>query len=118
MGAAGLAYLLERVALLEDRVRALVAHRRRTDTAPEDPFRGLYLSDEAVDRLLAPPDPAAMLPGADGLLAAERDAAAAEAAGADVRLRRLARDAGLTALDVELLLIALVPDLDSRFERL
>ena len=35
-----------------------------------------------------------------------------------LRLRRLARDAGLTPLDVELLLIALLPDLDTRFERL
>ena len=28
-------------------------HRRRDDPSPEDPFRGLYLSDEHVDRLLA-----------------------------------------------------------------
>ena len=35
-----------------------------------------------------------------------------------LRLRRLARDAGLTPLDVELLLVALLPDLDTRFERL
>ena len=34
------------------RVRALVAQRRRDDPSPEDPFRGLYLSDEHVDRLL------------------------------------------------------------------
>ena len=39
-------------------------------------------------------------------------------AGAVIRLRRLAADAGLTELDVELLVISLVPDLDSRFERL
>ena len=36
----------------------------------------------------------------------------------DVRLRRLARQADLSSLDVELLIIALLPDLDSRFERL
>ena len=35
-----------------------------------------------------------------------------------IRLRRLAADAGLTEVDVELLVISLVPDLDSRFERL
>jgi hypothetical protein len=39
--------------VVETRVRALVAHRRRDDPSPEDPFRGLYLSDEHVDRLLA-----------------------------------------------------------------
>ena len=43
---------------------------------------------------------------------------AAIADGASIRLRRLAADAGLTDLDVELLVISLVPDLDSRFERL
>ena len=39
---------------VEERVRALVAHRRAGDPDPDDPFRGLYLSDETVDRLLAP----------------------------------------------------------------
>ena len=48
----------------------------------------------------------------------ERDADAAERAGADLRLRRLARSFGLDPYDVELLLIALAPDLDPRFERL
>jgi hypothetical protein len=38
-----------------------------------------------------------------------------EQSGADIRLRR---DAALTPLDVELLMVALLPDLDSRFERL
>ena len=43
----GLDYLSGRVGLVEGRVRALVAHRRRDDPNPDDPFRGLYLSDEA-----------------------------------------------------------------------
>src|SRR6478609_8826905 len=47
---------------------------------------------------------------------AEADASIAE--GTPIRLRTLASEAGLTDLDVELLVIALVPDLDSRFERL
>ena len=29
-----------------------VDHRRADDPAPDDPFRGLYVNDEAVDRLL------------------------------------------------------------------
>lgn len=57
---AGLQHLLDRVGLVEDRVRALVVLRRTTDPAPDDPFRGLYLSEETVDRLLSPPDPAAL----------------------------------------------------------
>ncbi len=113
----GLAHLLGRARLVEDRIRTLVTHRRRTDPAPDDPFRGLYLSDETVDALLAPGDPA---PAADPQRRDSLEAAAdrAEAAGESVRLRSLARAAGLTALDVELLVIALVPDLDARFERL
>ena len=46
------------------------------------------------------------------------EAEQAERSGIDIRIRRLAREAGLTSLDVELLMISLLPDLDSRFERL
>ncbi len=113
-----LAYLLGRATLVEQRVRALVVDRRAGDPHPDDPFRGLYLTDETVDRLLD--DTAAEAVDIDVEPLAELDAraGAAEADGADLRLRRLARDAALSALDVELLLIALLPDLDSRFERL
>ena len=45
-------YLLARLRIVESRVRALVAQRRRDDPGPEDPFLGLYLSDEHVTRLL------------------------------------------------------------------
>lgn len=114
---AGLAYLLGRVGLVEDRIRVLVQHRRADDPAPDDPFRGLYVTDEVVEKLLAP---AAAPPRADGAAREqiETQADAAEAGGARIRLRRLAAEAGLTALDTEILVIALVPDLDSRFERL
>ena len=112
-----LGYLLRRVGLVEDRIRSLVTHRRADDPAPDDPFRGLYLTDEVVDQLLAPsreppePDRAARA-------ATEGAAAAAEEHGAVIRLRRLANEATLSDLDVEILVICLVPDLDSRFERL
>ena len=53
-----------------------------------------------------------------GLAACEAEADQAEVAGADMRLRRLGRTFGLDGLDIELLLVALVPDLDPRFERL
>ncbi len=114
---AGLTYLLRRVGLVEDRIRVLVLHRRADDPAPDDPFRGLYLTDEVVDQLLAP---AGRPPGPDRAARerVEAEADAALAAGAQIRLRRLALDAGLTDLDTEILVVALVPDLDSRFERL
>jgi hypothetical protein len=114
------AYLLARLRIVETRVRVLVAHRRRDDPAPDDPFRGLYLSDEHVDRLLAGGGEAAAVEGAgaDDLAVLEDAAARIEAAGTPIRLRRLAERAGLDDLDVDLLLVALAPDLDSRFERL
>jgi hypothetical protein len=113
----GLGHLFARVALVEARVRAMVEHRRRDDPAPDDPFRGLYLTDDDVDRLLA-----ARAPGPprddDAVHEVERACDEAEAAGSPSRLRALQRAFGLTDLDVEILLAALVPDLDARFERL
>jgi hypothetical protein len=48
----------------------------------------------------------------------EADADVAEASGADLRLRRLTHAFDLDDIDIELLLVALAPDLDPRFERL
>ena len=106
-----LGHLIGRAGLVEWRVRTLVAERRAGDPAPDDAFRGLYLSDEAIDQLLDA--------GADAPVpvAAEAIAELDRAAGPDVRLLRLARSATLTDLDVELLLLAAMPDLDPRFER-
>jgi len=101
-----LGYLLRRVGLVEDRIRALVTHRRTDDPAPDDPFRGLYLTDEVVDQLLAPsrepPEP-----DRSGRAAIEDAATLAERDGAVIRLRRLAREAALSDLDVEILVICL-----------
>lgn len=117
---ASLEHLRARLDVVTGRVAAVVARRRSSDPDPDDRFRGLYVGDEHVDRLLAgapsalpPADPQA----AAALAAAEEAADRAEAAGADLRLRRVARAFGLDELDVELLLVALAPDLDVRFER-
>ncbi|WP_410597533.1 ATP-binding protein [Amycolatopsis sp. lyj-23] len=97
-----LEHLFERLARLEQRIRDAVGSRRAADPNPDDPFRGLYLSDETIDALLEghrePFGPFAdSVPGG--------------------RLAPLAERAGLTGVDVELLLVALAPDLDSRFEQ-
>jgi hypothetical protein len=114
-----LAHLLERVAVIEERIRRAVAERRAVDPQPDDPFRGLYLSDETVDRLLgsSAPEPRE----ADESLRlrhAESAADDAQAEGHVVRLRRLAATFELTPLDVDLLLVALAPDIDLRYEQL
>jgi ATPase family associated with various cellular activities (AAA) len=113
----GLNHLLGRMRLVEDRVRGLVEQRRADDPAPDDPFRGLYVSDDTVDRLLSGAAPGPQ-PDQGEHRVIEAAADEAEAAGGRLRLRRLAREGHLSDLDVELLLIALLPDLDSRFERL
>ena len=120
-----LRHLAARLGIVDERVRLAVERRRAQDPDPDDRFRGLYISDAQAGALLrpgagpmatdpVPPDAVA----AERLDAAERDADAAEAAGADLRLRRLARAFDLSPLDVEILLATLAPDLDPRFERL
>ena len=114
---ASLRHLLARAGLVEHRVRALVAERRQRDPNPDDPFRGLYLSEETVSRLLEPAsEPVSLDPAT--ISRVDREAAAVAAGGADVRLLRLVEEAGLTSIDTDLLIIALLPDLDARFERL
>ena len=117
-GSAGLGHLLARISLVEDPAsEPLVEHRRQDDPAPDDPFRGLYLTDEDVDRLLDQRAPGPSRDDAE-IAAVEQACDEAERAGRPSRLRALQRCCALTDLDVELLLAALVPDLDSRFERL
>lgn len=108
-GDSDIGYLFARLGAIEQRVRNAVAARRDTDPAADDPYRGLYLTPESVEHILARP-PAAWA-------SAPPDGPAAPAA-IDSRLPRLARSFGLSELDVEFLLVALAPDVDPRFERL
>ena len=93
-----------RLAQLEQRVQLAVAQTRAKDPEPDDPYRGLYISDDRIDLLLeTDPAPSSVLapvglPSNDGL-------------------DGLARAFELDNMDVELLLVAAAPDLDSRFER-
>jgi hypothetical protein len=113
-------HLARRLGAVEARVRTAIAWRREHDLDPDDPFRGLYINDAHVDHLLgAPPGPIpADARSAALLAAAERDAATAKGRGEDVRLEALARAFGLDDVDVDLLLVALAPDVDARFEKL
>ncbi|GAA1976278.1 ATP-binding protein [Kitasatospora viridis] len=87
-----------------------MAARSASDPSAGDPMRGLLLTPEAVDHLLtARPEPAPDWPSQ----AADDE----PADGQQDELHRLAARAGLTELDLRLLLIALAPDLDRRFEQ-
>jgi hypothetical protein len=115
---ASLDHLVGRIDVVRRRVAAVVAARRAIDTSPDDPFLGLYLSDEKIDELLrndrvwVPHDVAG-----DSRAAVEERADSAAARGAVLRLRTLADRFELDDLDVELLLVAMAPDVDDRFER-
>ncbi|WP_236652519.1 ATP-binding protein [Streptacidiphilus neutrinimicus] len=110
--------LLARLDLLRARVARLVAARSADDPTADDPLRGLYLSPDAVRHLLRRAD-ARQEAGAAALTPTRppEEARTARTGGVD-RLHRLAVRLGLTALDVELLLIALAPDLQRAFEPL
>ncbi|MFF3740743.1 ATP-binding protein [Streptomyces sp. NPDC002566] len=102
--------LLARLARLRERVAALVDHRAATDPTADDPLRGLYLSEEAVRHLLTAPATTAAPDAPDSPLGAP---------GPDPDpLTALAARLSLTDLDTAILLVALAPDLDRRFEPL
>ncbi|MHB9858031.1 ATP-binding protein [Streptomyces sp. YIM S03343] len=98
--------LWDRLGAVEARVREAVAVRRAADPDPDDPYRGQYLTPEAVARILEEP-------GGLGLPAQGPWQPPAGSV-----LDGLARRFGLSSLDLDLLLVAMAPDLDARFERL
>jgi MoxR-like ATPase len=110
---------LFRIGLELDRqvVRRRVAGRHVGDPA----YRGLYVPDELVDALVSPPEaePAdrEVLARYDVLVSQERATVATRAASSadDVlRLPALARRFDLDPLDVDILLLAIAPELDAR----
>ena len=83
----------------------------------DDPYRGLYVPDAEVDVLAAAPNPLPPeLAAARAELAAERATIAEISAGS--RLARLARQFNLSPFDCDVLLLALAPELDLRYERI
>ncbi|HEY1652717.1 MAG TPA: ATP-binding protein [Acidimicrobiales bacterium] len=117
-----LRHLLGRLRLTEQRVRRAVERRRALDPSPDDPLRGLYLTDEHLDWVLrSSADERVVATSADDLHAlgeVEAQADHAERDGVRIRLRDLAASFGLAPFDVELLLTTIAPDIDARFERM
>ncbi|THA29323.1 ATP-binding protein [Streptomyces sp. A1277] len=103
-----MADLWERLGRIERRVRLAVAVRRDADPEPDDPFRGQYLTAAAAERVLDSRDAFRPVPGPDTPAdSPERG-----------RIAALVERFGLVAPDVDLLLVAMAPDIDARFERL
>lgn len=88
--------LLTRLGRLRERCADAVARRQMVDPDPNDAFRGLYVSDAQATELAGGEAPEPMAGGIEsgpGLL-------------------------GLDPFDTELLVIAMAPDLDPRFEKI
>ena len=98
--------------MLEHAVRA--AQDAHVPGAEADPYRGLYISQEEVERLLAR-EPGALTLRPDG---SDLDTALPDAATGGSRLAWLKDTFGLSSFDLDLILIALAPELDLRYERL
>ena len=108
-------YLLARLADLRARTNDAIAIRRAGETAADERFKGLYITDDQAATLLD--DRAALVDAVETSVAVEQEADAAELQGESISLRQLARAFELDPIEVELLLIAMAPDLDPRFER-
>jgi AAA+ superfamily predicted ATPase len=106
--------LLRMLARLDHRLQAAVVEAQATfgSDVARDPFRGLHISEDEVQRLLAREPLSLSLNGA-----ANGDDAADHAGDASP-LHWLAQAFELTAFDTDVMLIALAPELDLRYERL
>src|SRR6266508_3981078 len=83
----------------------------RGPAAEVDPYRGLYISQDEVQWLLAGERASAACQPSDAV-------DLLDLAGEGSRLARLAQVFGLSSFEVMLILIALAPELDRRYERL
>ncbi|MBC8724319.1 ATP-binding protein [Paraburkholderia sp. 31.1] len=121
-----LEHLLARLEQIDLKIRSQVA-RFRSVQREDEQFRGLYVSEQQVDALLAAPlaMPAWLLdpsPNAEHHTAiargiAEHESATIEA-GTELRLARLATMFSLAPLDIDILLVCLAAELDTRYEKL
>jgi AAA+ superfamily predicted ATPase len=80
--------------------------------AASDPYRGLYINQSEVERLMG------RAPGAPSWQMDEGDESSPDARGNDSRLAWLERAFDLSPFDLDVMLIALAPELDLRYERL
>ena len=111
--ATGLLTLLRRVDRLLEQALAIAPSLYGIDAAT-DPYRGLHIAPDTVGRLLAREAGAPLFPPqATRLVEPQIDPLETVP-----RLQRLCEAFGLSTFDLDVLLIALAPELDLRYERL
>ncbi len=130
-------HLLAGLACVDLRVRWAVARARANGLNPDDEFRGLYVADTHVDALLGYDIGAHLWQTANGLnghtpadwqqwadtVAQSRanwqtQTEASRQTAINLRLDALSQTFSLSEREVDILLIALAPELDPRYERL
>ncbi|MEW2387103.1 ATP-binding protein [Streptomyces venezuelae] len=107
--------MVARLEALRERVAELVELRAADDPTAADPLRGMYVTPETALRLATAPLPSAQTAG--GTAGGAHAAGGAPDEGPDA-LDSLAGEFGLSVLDRHILLAALAPDVDRRFEPL
>jgi SpoVK/Ycf46/Vps4 family AAA+-type ATPase len=116
----GTEYLLLALQRLEVMLRRQVLRLRAAHQLVENEYRGLYIPDEQVDALLRQHAPAGDANTAvlTAQIARMRAAEGELLADPDLPFARLRRWFGLRDEEIDLLLIALAPEVDSRYETL
>jgi hypothetical protein len=107
--------LLAALGRLDRRLALAVEATRSAHPADaSDAYRGLYIDPAELDQLLARGHDAAPAASEEGQ---SREPLCGAAGLYPARLARLGREFGLSTFDLDLLLIALAPELDLRYER-
>jgi len=125
--------LLSGLAYIDLRIRWAVVRARAHGLDPEDEFRGLYISEDQIDNLLGYelgntlwPNPNGQLTGLEEWPGALAQARAqwqvrndlSHQAGTRLLLNRLINCFELKPEEVDILLVALAPEIDPRYERI
>src|SRR5688572_10227986 len=126
-----LQHLQAELARIDIQIQQAVWRWRLAGQDPADTFRGLYISDMEVDRLLTrplgsnwgamvdlPPEEALALAEVEAQAAAEAQAVfeQVQAQGKTPRLAQLVTTFGLDPFELDVLLVCLAPALDLRYE--
>jgi ATP-dependent 26S proteasome regulatory subunit len=126
-------HLLAGIAYIDLRVRWAVARARAQGLDPDDEFRGLYISESQIDQLLGFELGRSLWPHSNGQNAGLENwplfisqararwsarTAISKEAGQTLLLDRMIQSFGLIPAEVDVLLIALAPEIDPRYERL